>query len=59
MVSWALRSVETTAQHGAGSQVAARATSSSAIFGGSSVALTARTMSTSAARRSTRLRSAR
>src|SRR3954469_296983 len=53
------RSDETTAQHGAGTQVAARSTTSSAIFAGSRVVLTARTMSSSASRRSTRLRIAR
>ena len=41
----------TTAQHGAGTQVAARSTMSSAISSGSSVVLTARTMSSSASRR--------
>ena len=50
---------ETTAQQGAGSQVEPRSTISSAIFTGSSVVLTARTISMSASRRSTRLRSAR
>jgi len=54
-----LRSAQTTAQHGVGNHVDARSTMSSAIFGGSSVVLTARTMSMSASRRSMRLRSAR
>lgn len=53
------RSDETIAQHGAGTHVAARSTMRSAIFGGSSVVFTVRTTSTSASRRSTRLRRAR
>jgi len=56
---WPERSAATTAQHGAGIQVAARSTMSSAILSGSSVVLTARTMSRSASRRSTRLLNAR
>jgi len=57
--NWPERSDETTAQHGAGTHVDPRSTISSAIFAGSRVVLTARTISMSASRRSTRLRSAR
>src|SRR5205814_474341 len=52
------RSDETRAQPGAGIQVDARASTSSAIFAGSSVEFTARTMSISASRRTTRADSA-